>query len=498
MNTKLLYGSVILSAVAGGALFSEETPLSSRPNLIYILTDDMGVGDLSALNPESKIRTPNMDRLAEEGRIFTDAHSCSAVCTPSRYGILTGNYDFRSGLPSGVLGGYDPPLIPETTMTIGDLYQQAGYRTACIGKWHLGLKFTKKDETKPLITGTWNDTDSTNVNFSGEIGGGPEVLGFDFTHYFPASLDIPPYIYISQKRMTGKEILTFPYLKGEEGSFMRSGAIAYDFDPEKVLPDLVKKSIEFMSAAQEEGKPFFLYLALPSPHTPYLPDEESTGMSQAGEYGDYVVMTDSAIGTLLNYLDKTGETQKTWIILTSDNGAWMTKSGKADFLKSTYRHATNGIYYGQKSDLYEGGHRVPLIMRFPQQIPAGTNSREPISLVDLFATAAAVLNIELPHKAALDSIDMSVALWGEEDYYGIRDSLLVHSINGDFALIKKGWKYLGVRGSGGWTKRVTAREQLYHLEVDVQERRNLRLKHPQRRREMKSELETILKSERTR
>ncbi len=470
----------------------------NRPNVLFILADDLGQGDLSCMNPKSKIQTPHIDKIAEEGRIFTHCHSSSAVCTPSRYGILTGNYDFRSGLKAGVLDGYDKPLIKEEEATIGDLYANSGYETAYIGKWHLGLNFQKLDNTKPLIRGGWEITDSSNVNFFAPITGGPEDCGFSHTFYFPASLDIAPYIYIHNYHVTATEIAVNPYFSGTEGNFMRKGAIGNDVVPEEVLPRMVDETISFIQTSNTKNNPFFVHLSLPSPHTPYFPDKAHEGKSKAGVYGDYVQMTDTVVGKLMNYLNDAGLSENTWVIVTSDNGAWLNKVGMTDFLKTKYQHNTNGELFGGKSDLYEGGHRVPLVMRYPGHIPAGSISKETFSLVDFMAISANILDVKLTDDQGLDSVDVSEAIFGNEEKYNIRDSVLVHSIDGSFALISDGWKYLYAKGSGGWTKRMTAKEQLYHLENDPMEKKNLRNRNKKVVVTMKKKLNDILKSEKTR
>ena len=299
----------------------------NSPNIVYILADDMGYGDLSSLNLESGIKTPHMDKIVQEGVHFTDAHTNSSVCTPTRYGILTGRYAWRSRLKEGVLWGYDQPLIEESRLTVASYLKSNGYKTACIGKWHLGLGWQPKDVNKPIAKYEWGkifkEGDDSNVDFSTKISG-PNELGFDYSYIIPASLDMTPYLYIEN----GKAVeLPTAYTKGKtenkdgRGVIWRPGEVSPNFVFENVLDNLTKKTTAFISDQKEDNTPFFIYFPLTAPHTPWLPIGDANGKSKAGRYGDFVTMVDDAVGAVVESLEKAGKLDNTLIIITSDNGS---------------------------------------------------------------------------------------------------------------------------------------------------------------------------------
>lgn len=364
---KLAAGVITLSILGGCTLFKKSE--FKKPNIIYILADDMGYGDISALNPTCGIKTPNMDKIANEGVIFTDAHTNSAVCTPTRYGILTGRYCWRTRLKSGVLTGFDPHLIEKDRETVASMLKKHGYNTACVGKWHLGLDFEKKDESKPLITGDkWSKMYTDNVNWNGHIGGGPSERGFDYSYIIPSSLDIAPYCYINNGKLTKPMTDTIGFHMPERGVFWRYGDLQQDFDHHTTLQELTDKSVDYINKVAKNKSPFFLYFPLTAPHTPWLPTDASKGKSEAGVYGDFVVDVDVTVGRILNALKKHGIDDNTIVIVTSDNGSHWTPSDKKKFT-----HRANHIYSGMKSDVLEGGHRVPFIVRWPEGIKKAQN-----------------------------------------------------------------------------------------------------------------------------
>jgi arylsulfatase A len=423
IKTFLIFLTVILVMACNVQERQNKNPF--LPNILYILADDMGYGDIEALNPASKIPTPNLNRLASEGMVFTDAHSPSAVCTPTRYGILTGRYCFRSRLQSGVLVGHSPSLIEPGRLTVASLLKQAGYRTGCIGKWHLGLDFRKKDADKPLTEGDgWTETITTNVDYTAAIGGGPADHGFDYSFILPSSLDIQPYFYIRNRHIVNPEMISIPGSPDarSQGAFWRGGDASEDFDFYQVLPDFRKEAMKFISDHQRSDPdvPFFLYLALAAPHTPWVPLDEFRGRSEAGLYGDFVTQVDHAAGEILRHLDRLGISQNTLVIFTSDNGAYWWPENIHEF-----DHRSNFVFSGMKSDLWEGGHHVPFIARWPETIEAGVENPQLLCLTDLMATCAEIVNVSLPYHFGEDSFSHLPAFLGEIEYEGARKNLVM-------------------------------------------------------------------------
>jgi arylsulfatase A-like enzyme len=436
---------------------------AEKPNIVYILADDLGYGDVQCLNPERcKIDTPRMDRIAAEGMVFTDAHSSSSVCTPTRYGILTGRYNWRTRLQKQVLYGYDQPLIARDVMTVGELLQEQGYTTACFGKWHLGLEFVTTDG-KPVVK-----KGLSNIDWKAGVADGPVNHGFDTCFGIPASLDMPPFIYIENDTFVGECTV----LK----RFMRQGEAQADFEAVEVLPDICRKTVEFIGL-QSSKKPFFAYVALPSPHTPIVPAPAWKGKSPLGRYGDFVMQTDAVIGEIMDALEANGLADNTLVIVTSDNGC--SKAAKIDDLQEK-GHYPSAQYRGSKSDLWDGGHRVPFLVRWPAAVTAGSQCDETICLVDLMATCAALTGAAMPQSAGVDSVNFAPALKGEP-IVSARKGVVHHSINGNFAYRSGKWKLLLTQGSGGWTKaqKVDTRGQLYDMETDPGEITNLYESHPE-------------------
>lgn len=448
-----------------GANRSSAAVQPRKPNVVIILADDMGWGDPGCYNPQSKTPTPNLDRLAGQGVRFTDAHSPSGVCTPTRYGLLTGRYAWRTSLKSGVLQGYDPLLVEPGRMTIASLLKQNGYNTGAVGKWHLGFGKEKPvDYAKPLVPG-------------------PNAVGFDYFFGIPSSLDFTPYVYVENERATELPSATVADSKHQrEGGkgFWRGGAIAPSFKHEETLQTLTDKAVAFLQNQSNE-KPFFLYFPLTAPHTPWLPLGEFRGRSGAGDYGDFVAQTDAAVGRVLKTLDDARLGQNTLVIFTSDNGAhWLPREIEQ------FGHRANGPWRGQKADIWEGGHRVPFIARWPGRIKANSVSDELICLTDLMATIAAVVDAPLPEDAAEDSYNILPALLGGKQKRPIREAIVHHSSDGTFAIRQGEWKLaLGV-GSRGFSEPRTinpkpgeAAGQLYNLKDDPGEQTNLWLRKPE-------------------
>jgi len=466
-----------------------------RPNIVLIFADDLGYGDLSCLNPDSRICTPHHDRLAAEGMTFTDCHANSAVCTPSRYGLLTGRYAWRSRLKKGVLQGYAPPLIEDERLTLAGLLKQAGYRTACIGKWHLGLGWQTHDD-QPLTDPGGEDP---GVDFSQPLTAGPHTLGFDRSFILPASLDMAPYCYVENGRVVDRpfrEVAPSP-----RPVLYRAGKAGAGFEHETCLLELTRRAEAFIDHAASGDEPFFLYFPMTSPHTPHAPRPPFRGKSDAGVYGDFVVEHDWSVGQVLNALDRHGLTENTLVIVTSDNGAHMRDPGSDFDLQRDFGHRANYIYRGQKSDAWDGGHRIPCLMRWPGVIQPGTTCADLTSLTDLLATFADLTKQPLPESAGEDSMSLLPVLTGSGP--SARESVVHHSIRGEFALRAGPWKLIDCRGSGGWTlpEEAVADDapsvQLHHMHEDPEEQHNRALTEPGVVDRLQRMLDEIRRGERT-
>jgi len=466
---------------------TEARPAASQPNIVFILADDLGYGDLGCYNPQGKIPTPHLDRLAREGMRFTDAHTTSAVCTPTRYALLTGRYSWRSRLQSGVLGGLSPPLIPPERLTLPGLLRKAGYHTACIGKWHLGLGWPRKPNTPPFTDSIEKGPEGWNVDYTKPIAEGPLSVGFDEFYGLAGSLDMVPYVFIHNDRVPIVPTVdkAFPMILGRS-AMTRRGPAAAEFEAVDVLPILTKKAIQYIherAAEARSRKPFFLYLALASPHTPIVPSESWQSRSGLNPYADFVMQTDDCVGQVVAALEKEGLAENTLLFFSSDNGP----SPQADFGALRDKgHDSAGGFRGAKADLWEGGHRVPLLVRWPGRIQAGTTTDQLVGLVDLMATCAELLGVELPDNAAEDSFSFLPVLLGKASG-PVRETLILHSVSGKFAIRQGPWKLLLTPGSGGWSRPTDAEArrqglpevQLYHLADDPAEQKNFQAQHPE-------------------
>lgn len=472
---------LLVSILAASAACTQKSD-TAMPNIIYILADDLGYGDISAMNPEAAWKTSHIDQIAMEGIRFTDAHSGSAVCSPTRYGVLTGRYSWRTSLKKGVLWSWDPPLIQQEETTVGKLLQEKGYTTACVGKWHLGLGWQYHAE----------DPDS--VDFSKAVSGGPTTLGFDYFFGITASLDIPPYVYIENDRPT--KIPVNYTMNASEYGWWRTGLTGDDFEHEQVLPVLTSKAVAFIDRQMDTNpdEPFFLYFPLPAPHTPILPTDEFKGISGTNPYGDFMLQVDHTVGQILKSLEEHQISENTLIIFTSDNGC----SPEANFTELA-RHGHNPSYHfrGHKADIFEGGHRVPFLARWPGKIKAATESHQVICLTDLHATVAEITGTEADPTAGVDSYSLLPILLGNSERI-LREATVHHSVNGSFAIRKGPWKLILCPGSGGWSDprpdspgiESLPPFQLYNLEKDPGETENLVEQYP----EVVEELSMLMKA----
>ncbi len=464
------------------------TSKAEKPNIVFILCDDLGYGDVSCFNPQGKLPTPAFDRIAAEGMMFTDAHSGSSVCTPTRYGVLTGRYAWRTRLQSGVLGGLSPRLIEPDRLTVAEFLRQQGYHTACIGKWHLGMDWVRI-EGKPISElSIETPAQVWNVDYSQRIANGPNAVGFDYYFGISASLDMVPYTFIENDRVTAVPTVdkAFAMMTGRAGGTTRKGPAAPEFEAEQVLPRCTEKAVAYIAGRAEQaqqGRPFFLYVPLASPHTPIAPNQPFQGKSGLNAYGDFVMETDAAIGEILKALEKHGLADNTLVIATSDNGC----SPQANFPELQAKgHEPSYVFRGHKADLFDGGHRIPFVARWPDRIKPGSKSDQTICLTDLFATCADLLGANVPPNAAEDSVSIWPALRGV-DRQPLREAVVHHSVNGSFSIRQGKWKLLFCSGSGGWSAPRPGRDddsglpqvQLYDLQTDIGETKNLQSEHPE-------------------
>lgn len=474
-----------------------KTDGTASPNIVFILADDLGIGDPRCYNPDSKIPTPHMDRLAIEGLRFTDMHTPSAVCSPTRYGLLTGRYAWRSRLKSGVLWGWSPPLIEPGRLTLPAALKRQGYRTAGFGKWHLGLGWVTRepaefgDASRPAA-------DVALVDYAKPLTGGPHTAGFDSFFGIPASLDMEPYLWIENDRCAAAPSLQCEgdrHQRQGGGGFYRAGPIAPGFRHADVLPTLTQRAVRFLEdqAQASPRRPFFAYVALSAPHDPWLPTGRFQGASQAGPRGDFVVQTDHSVGEILAALDRSGLTPNTIVVFTSDNGAhWLPREVRQ------YEHAANGPWRGQKADIHEGGHRVPCLVRWPARVKAGTVTDHLTCLTDFFATFADIARASVPDDAAEDSFSFAPLLLGSPPAQPARSSLVLHSSQGLFALRRGNWKLVAGLGSGGFTQPAKIQPkpgepagQLYDLSRDPGEQSNRYAAEPELVASLEQELDAL-------
>ena len=478
---------LIIFLAATSFVFAQN--VNEKPNIIFIFADDMGYGDVSGLNANSKIQTPNLDRIIDGGIHFTDAHTSSSVCTPSRYSLLTGRYSWRSRLKGGVLRGFSTHLIDPERKTVANVLKDAGYNTACIGKWHLGMDLPTSDG-KPIEEKKHETPD--NINWTEEIKNGPNENGFDYFYGISASLDMPPYIYIENNRFIGQPTVT----KG----FPRKGVAHKDFEAIETMGVITDKTIDYIEK-QDKRKPFFVYMSLTAPHTPIVPSKRFQGQSEVGLYGDFCMEVDWTVGQVLDALKRKGIADNTLVLFSADNGcskAALNKNFSNNMLltpqtKGSTAHHPSYIFRGSKADIWEGGHRVPLLALWPDKIKAGSKSDEIVCLTDFMETAAHMVDSKIPENAGEDSNSFLPALLGSKVDMSKRSGIVNHTISGRFAIRKGKWKLAYCPGSGGWTspndreaiQQGLPRIQLYNLEKDPSEENNIYESHPELVKEMK-------------
>jgi arylsulfatase A-like enzyme len=441
-------------------------PAAERPNIVYIICDDLGYGDINCLAPDTcKIDTPHADKLASQGMIFTDAHSGSSVCTPTRYGIMTGRYSWRTRLQKGVVTGFSPCLIDKDRPTVASFLKEQGYHTAIVGKWHLDFQYLDPESGK-----AYTQKQHKTPPVGAKIPDGPVHRGFDYYH-------------------------GFHHARNMEAVIENDEVIAHD-DVIKMLPRLTEKSVAYIESRAKAGKddPFFLYVPLGSPHTPIVPSPDWQGKSGLGAYGDFVMQTDNVVGAISAALEKHGLSDNTLVIFTSDNGC--SKAAGIDKL-AEQGHIVSAHLRGSKADLWDGGHRIPFIVRWPGKVEPGSSTDQLICLTDLFATAGEILAAPTPDGSSEDSVSFLPALSGEK-IESSRNGVIHHSISGHFAYRQGKWKLLLAKASGGWSSPTekqagpkAPKAQLYDMEADVGEQNNLYTEKP----EVAAKLLALLKAD---
>lgn len=470
----------------------QDVASGATPNVVILLADDLGPGEVG--HGGGVVPTPHIDRLATEGMCFTDGHSTSSVCTPSRYSLLTGRYAWRTRLKSGVfIDATSKPLIDEERSTIADLCKERGYRTAVVGKWHLGLGWAlvPGDEVPEELAGG-NTHGSWRIDYREPFTGGPLALGFDEFFGVCSSLDVPPFLWCEGERAAG--------IPTGNKTWGRTGAATEAFEADEALARLAARSVHFIHEAAGDEVPFLLYLPLTSPHTPIVPGKAFRGRTEWGDYADFLVETDHVVGEVLDALDESGVAGDTFVLLSSDNGF-------APYVKIPELRAAgqrpSGPYRGAKADIYEGGHRVPFLVRFPDRVEAGSSTDRIASLVDVYATLVELFGARPDAARGEDSISFLPTLLGEAQEP--RPHLVHHSINGSFAIRQGRWKLCLCPGSGGWSapRPKKAREragaeidpwpevQLFDLSADVAETNNLADEYPEVVRRLTELLESI-------
>ena len=468
---------------------------ADSPNIIIIYADDMGYGDLNIQNPNSKIPTPNLDQLASEGMRFTDAHSSSGICSPSRYALLTGKYHWRK--QHGIVQSFGEPFFNDTDVTLPQVLQKSGYATACIGKWHLGWnwEFNNEPSGEKMQRGKKiKFYQSQDIDWSKPIAGGPLDRGFDY-YFGDGTINFPPYAWVENDRVmepptVNQNIQNSSHATKEGNWEFRPGPMVEGWNPYDVLPTLTKKAVEYVNN-QSKDKPFFLYFALPSPHAPIIPNDEFIGKSEAGGYGDFMVQTDWVAGQVLKALKAKGLDENTVVIFSADNGPEKYAFARAE----KYEHFSMGDFRGLKRDVWEGGHHVPFIVKWPGKIEAGAVSDEVISQVDIMATLAAVTQSELPKEAAPDSYNLLPVFSGKNYTSPLREATVHNTFEDIWGLRQGKWLYINAP-SGEHSKMPDSFKKLrnyedfetegllFDMENDPEQRLNLFTQHPDKVEEL--------------
>ena len=479
----------------------------NKPNIIILYADDMGFGDLAIENVNSKIPTPNLDKLASEGLLMTDAHSSSGICTPSRYALLTGRYHWRDF--HDIVKSMEGSVFKEEQLTLPGLMKSNGYATAAIGKWHLGWDWEairKKNflnKEKSVLRGKEIEIwPSEAYDWSKSIPHGPLSIGFDY-YFGDGTINFPPYVWIENDKVTETPTTTMVHPKGVslEGNWeLRPGPAVKNWNLFDVLPTLTKKAVSYIENRKEQKTPFFLYMAFPSPHAPIIPNKEFRGKSEAGPYGDYVNQTDWCVGQILEALEAIGATDNTIVIFSSDNGPEHYAYDRI----TKYNHASNAPFRGLKRDIYEGGHHVPFIVRWPNKIKPGTKSKAIFNQIDILKTLSSLTGSQLPKGFKNDSYDFSNLWLGDDKNFTGRPSMVHNTHASKYALRKENWLY--INNANGYHSRTPEWEddmyektndtvQLFNLKSDVSQKANVASLYPEIVKSMQLELNKVRENE---
>lgn len=479
-----------LLALAASSVSLIAAAANNRPNIVVILADDFGVGDIQAHYPKNKIATPHLDRLVSQGTSFTDAHSPSAVCSPTRYGLLTGRYAWRTRLQEWVIAAYEPPLIARDRPTLPGFLREQGYRTECVGKWHLGWNWPGPQPSR--MTAAPNGQKTLTWHFEKPVKGGPIDRGFDY--FFGVDLpNLPPFTFIENDRIA--PLPTSQYVHDpNEGVVMPRGFVgapmAPDWKFDAILPELTARAVKRIHKLAKTKKPFFLYFSMTSPHEPVVPSKNFRGKSGIAPIADFVMETDWSAGQVIKAVDDAGIAKNTIVIFTADNGH-SHYTGWQELVDAG--HMPSGPYRGHKGDIWEGGHRVPLIVRWPGQVPGGGSSDQLVSLTDLYATCADLLGLPLPDNGAEDSISFLSTLIGDIRE-PLRASLVSHSNHGEFAWRDGDWKlvFKNALPNRDRSRGKPTVAELYNLKTDIAEKVNLASQRPEIVQKMKKDFERLI------
>ncbi|MEC4726467.1 arylsulfatase [Shewanella sp. D64] len=486
-------------------LFTHTNVLASevKPNIVILYADDMGSGDLTSFNQNSKIPTPNLDQLAAQGMSFTDAHSSSGICSPSRYALLTGRYHWRKF--HSIVKSFGPSVFADERLTLPEMLQQKGYTTAAIGKWHLGWNWDAIRKDARPKNGVNLGVSHEDFDWSKAIPDGPLDHGFDY-YFGDTVINFPPYVWIENDRVTEvpDTMVDARLWKNKEGKMeYRKGPMITGWDPYENIPMTTQKGIDYIKKQAKGDKPFFLYFAYPSPHAPIIPNDEFDNTSKAGPYGDLMVETDDSIGQLLTALNEAGIADNTLVIFSSDNGP----ENYAYLRDEKFDHWSSFPYRGLKRDIYEGGHRVPMIVRWPRKVLMNSNTDELVSQIDIMATLASLVGFELPNSAAEDSYDL-LPLWTGQSKRSTRDSIIHNTYENSYAIRSHDWSLIAAKTGNhngrldrfnyaDWQKRHGYRTddnekgQLFDIKNDRGQRHNVIEKHPEKAEELKTLLQKI-------
>lgn len=480
---------------------------AQKPNIVIIYADDLGFGDLSCQNPESKITTPHLDKLASEGMRFTDAHSSSGICSPSRYALLTGNYHWRR--QHGIVNSFGSPFFKEGEFTIATMLKSQGYSTAAIGKWHLGWNWdaVKKPGSKPVKQGKKTFYGPEAFDWTKPVPGGPLDRGFDY-YFGDGTINFPPYCWMENDKVLNAptEMLDLKGMKTKEGNWeFRPGPMVKDWNPYDVLPTLCKKSVEFIKNRSAD-KPFFLYFALPSPHAPIIPNDEFDGKTKAGPYGDFVFQSDYVAGQVLNALKEKGLEENTLVIFSADNGPEKYSYPRIQ----NFDHYSMGNLRGLKRDIYEGGHRVPFILKWPGKVKPGSISNEVINQVDIMSTVAEIIGYKLSNEVAVDSYNIIPVITGKSYKSPLREATIQNTNKNMYAVRKGNFvlvnAYTGQHsGAPAWYHQKSGypkpdkkvKFQLFDLSSDVGQKKDISSEKPEMVKEMQAILERYRNSGRS-